>query len=154
MWEHMIIEVWEQRNMWSSRLVNIQAHEHLSIQVHKHVTVQSPYYINLIIKECECVWASNCMLTFVSKHIDISSSKCVHMWIKTKLMNKSYEKVTLNRTCEYLSIRVYKHVSIRTYKHVSIQACEHLRTQVPIPLNPQSPQHSSKIVKAFGRTNV
>ena len=62
--------------------------------------------------------------------IDISSFKCVHMWLK----NKSYDGVTLN------------YVSIQACDHDSIQAYEYLSTWVHIPLISQCPQHSSTIV--------
>ena len=46
------------------------------------------------------------------------------------------------------------HESIQACDHFSIHANQHLKTQVYIPRTYQLPQHSSKIVKAFQRTNV
>ena len=51
----------------------------------------------------------------VSKRIDISSIKCVHMWLK----NKPYEGVTLNL---YVA---FKHERIQAFDHESIQSCDH-----------------------------
>jgi len=51
------------------------------------------------------------MNVLVSKHIDISSIKCVHMWLK----NKSYEGMTLNL---YVASKYHK---IQAFDHESIQ---------------------------------
>ena len=58
-------------------------------------------------------------------------------------MNKSYEGVTLNLTCEHLSM------SVQVCEHESILAYEHLSTQIHISLTVQSTPHSSTIVKTF-----
>ena len=63
-------------------------------------------------------------------------------------MNKSYEGLTLNLTCEHLSM------SVQVCKHESIQAYEHFSTQVYIPLISQSTLHSSIIVNAFELMNA
>ena len=43
--------------------------------------------------------------------IDISSFKCVHMWLK----NKSYDGMTLN----YVSIQACDHENIQAYEYLS-----------------------------------
>ena len=58
-------------------------------------------------------------------------------------MNKSYEGVILNLTCEHLGM------SIQVCEHESIQAYEHLSTKIHISLTVQSTPHSSTIVKTF-----
>ena len=55
------------------------------------------------------------MYDSVSKRIDISSIKCVHMWLK----NKSYLGETLNL---YVA---FKHETIQAFDHESIQSCDH-----------------------------
>jgi len=55
--------------------------------------------------------AFNYMSISVSKFIDISSIKCVHIWLK----NKPYEGVTLNL---YVA---FKHQKIQAFDHESIQ---------------------------------
>ena len=61
------------------------------------------------------VQASNYMNVLVSKRIDISSIKCVYLWLK----NKSYEGVTLNL---YVA---FKHGRIQAFDYESIQSRDH-----------------------------
>ena len=51
----------------------------------------------------------------ISKRIDISSIKYVHMWFK----NKTYLGVALNL---YVA---FKHERIQAFDHESIQSCDH-----------------------------
>ena len=93
--------------------MNIQAHEHLNLKVHMHLTVQLHLDLTNLIKAC--AQASNYLNISISKRIDISTIKYVHMWFK----NKSYLGETLNL---YV---LFKLERIHALDHESIQSCDH-----------------------------
>ena len=98
----------------STKKVNKEAHEHLNLKVHIYLAIQLPSNLSTIIKACICP-SIQLHERFGLEGIDISSIKCVHMWLK----NKSYLGVTLNL---YVA---FKHERIQAIDHESIQSCDH-----------------------------
>ena len=96
------------------------AFEHTSTLAFKPLSTHISYHsITLGLKHNhQSMWVSKYPTTWtflVSKHIDISSIKCIHLWLK----NKSYEGVTLNL---YVA---FKNERIQAFDHDSKQSCDH-----------------------------
>ena len=122
----------EHKSMWSSKRQDVRAYDGQSKYTCEHEINKESEHTSSWAFKPQNKNTSYCLITlgfkhnhqsmyvpehtcFVSKRIDISSIKCVHMWLK----NKSYEGVTFNL---YVA---FKHGRIQAFDYESIQSCDH-----------------------------